>query len=77
VVLPLPGRTDSWRSYEPVLDLLPHEIRAVAVSQRGHGESDKPDTGYGVEDFAADVIPLLEALGIEQAVPVLSRIRSL
>jgi non-heme chloroperoxidase len=67
-VLLLPGPTDSWRSYEPVLDLLPEEIRAISVSQRGHGESDKPATGYGVEDFAADVVPLLDAFGIERAV---------
>src|SRR5215467_8062025 len=67
-VLLLHGPTDSWRSYQTVLELLPPDIRAVAVSQRGHGESDKPDAGYGVEDFAVDVIPLLDALGIEQAV---------
>ena len=64
----LPGPTDSWRSYEPVLDALPHSVRVVAVSQRGHGTSDKPATGYRVEDFAADVVPLLDALGIERAV---------
>jgi pimeloyl-ACP methyl ester carboxylesterase len=64
----LPGPTDSWRSYEPVLDLLPDSVRAVAVSQRGHGESDKPETGYGVEDFATDVVSLLDALAIERAV---------
>jgi pimeloyl-ACP methyl ester carboxylesterase len=51
-----------------VLDLLPDDVRAVAVSQRGHGESGKPETGYRVEDFAADVVPLLDALGIERAV---------
>jgi non-heme chloroperoxidase len=67
-VLLLPGPTDSWRSYQAVLDLLPHETRVVAVSQRGHGDSDKPDTRYGVEDFAADAVPLLDAIGIEQAV---------
>ncbi len=64
----LPGPTDSWRSYEPVLQRLPASIRAVAVSQRGHGDSDKPPTGFGIEDFAADVIPLLDALRIERAV---------
>jgi non-heme chloroperoxidase len=68
VVVLLPGPTDSWRSYEPVLDLLPHDVRAVSASQRGHGASDKPDTGYEVEDFAADVVPLLDAVGIKQAV---------
>jgi pimeloyl-ACP methyl ester carboxylesterase len=67
-VVMLPGPTDSWRSYQPVLDLLPDAIRAIAASQRGHGDSDKPDAGYGVHDFATDVVPLLEALGIERAV---------
>jgi non-heme chloroperoxidase len=64
----LPGPTDSWRSYAPVLDCFPPSIRAVAVSLRGHGDSDKPPAGYRVEDFAADVVPLLDRLGIERAV---------
>ncbi len=64
----LPGPTDSWRSYEPVLRVIPPSIRTVAVSQRGHGDSDKPAMGYRVEDFAADVVPLLDALGIQRAV---------
>jgi non-heme chloroperoxidase len=67
-VLMLPGPTDSWRSYQPILGLLPYGIRAIAVSQRGHGESGKPETGYSVEDFAADVVPLLDALDVERAV---------
>ena len=67
-VVLLPGPTDSWRSYQPVLDRLPSEIHAVSFSQRGHGDSDKPRSGYRVEDFAGDVVPLLDALGIERAV---------
>ncbi len=69
-ILLLPGPTDSWLSYKPVLDLLPHSIRAIAVSQRGHGDSDKPESGYRVEDFAGDVVELLDALQIERAVLV-------
>ncbi len=68
VVLLLPGPTDSWRSYEPVLDRLPSEVRVIAVSQRGHGDSDKPEGGYSVGHFAADVVSLLDALGVERAV---------
>ncbi|MCA1674214.1 MAG: alpha/beta hydrolase [Actinobacteria bacterium] len=64
----LPGPTDSWLSYAAVLDQLPSWIRAVAVSQRGHGDSDKPASGYRVEDFAHDAVLLLDALGIERAV---------
>ena len=68
VVVLLPGPTDSWRSYEPVLAQLQQSIRAIAVSSRGHGDSDTPAVGYGVEDFATDVVPLLDGLGIERAV---------
>jgi pimeloyl-ACP methyl ester carboxylesterase len=67
-VVLLPGPTDSWRAYLPVLERLPSSLRAIAVSQRGHGDSDKPPTGYRVEDFAADVPLFLNALGIERAV---------
>jgi pimeloyl-ACP methyl ester carboxylesterase len=64
----LPGPTDSWRSYGPVLEHLPDWINAIAVSQRGHGDSDKVATGYRVQDFAADVPQLLDALGTSRAV---------
>jgi pimeloyl-ACP methyl ester carboxylesterase len=64
----LPGPTDSWTSYAPVLDQLPSSVRAIAVSRRGHGDSDKPLAGYRVEDFAADVLALLDGLDIERAV---------
>jgi pimeloyl-ACP methyl ester carboxylesterase len=67
VVLLLPGPTDSYLSYRPILDQLPAGLRAIAVSPRGHGDSDKPSTGYRVEDFAADVIMVLDALGIDHA----------
>ena len=64
----LHGATDSWRSFEPVLPQLPASIRAIAVSQRGHGDSSRPDGGYDPSDFAADVATALDRLGIERAV---------
>ena len=64
----LPGPTDSWRSYAPTIDRLPDSRHVIAVSQRGHGDSDKPATGYRVEDFAVDAIEFLEAVGVERAV---------
>jgi non-heme chloroperoxidase len=67
-VVLLPGPTDSWRSYGPVVASLPKSVRSVAVSLRGHGGSSKPQTGYRIEDLALDVVPLLDALGIERAV---------
>jgi pimeloyl-ACP methyl ester carboxylesterase len=35
---------------------------------RGHGASDKPETGYRLADYATDAIALLEALGAPQAI---------
>ena len=69
-VVLLHGASDSWRSYELVLPHLPGWIRAIAVSQRGHGDASRPRTGYRTRDFAADVAALLDALGIGQAVIV-------
>jgi pimeloyl-ACP methyl ester carboxylesterase len=66
----LHGYTDSHRSYESVLPNLPRSIRAFALTQRGHGDADRPETGYRPQDFARDVAGFLEAQGIERAVVV-------
>lgn len=66
----LPGPTDSSTSYAPVLDRMPDSVRCIAVSQRGHGDSDKPDQGHRVADFATDVTLLLDALDVARAVLV-------
>jgi pimeloyl-ACP methyl ester carboxylesterase len=66
----LPGPTDSWRSYASVLARIPTSMRCIAVSQRGHGDSDKPRLGYSIADFAADVPLLLDSLDVARAVLV-------
>jgi pimeloyl-ACP methyl ester carboxylesterase len=52
----------------PLLAALPESVPAIAVSQRGHGDSDKPDAGYRVEDLAGDLAPFLDAVGVDRAV---------
>jgi non-heme chloroperoxidase len=70
-VLLLHGVTDSRRSWDPVLPHLPRSIRAVALSQRGHGESDRPaGAGYRIEHLAADAVALAEALDLGPAIVV-------
>ena len=68
-VLLLHGVTDSWHSFEPVLPHLPSFIHAFALTQRGHGDSDRPP-GYRTRDFAADVAEFLKALDVGPAVIV-------
>ncbi|GHA90233.1 alpha/beta fold hydrolase [Streptomyces termitum] len=64
------GYADSWWAFEPVLRALPAAVRAYAPTQRGHGDADAPEEGYLPEDFADDLVALLDHLGIERAVLV-------
>jgi non-heme chloroperoxidase len=57
---------DSWFSYSRVLPLLSPEYHAFAPDQRGHGDSDKPECCYTVDDYAADVDAFMEVVGIEE-----------
>lgn len=69
-MLLLHGVTDSWHSFEPVLSHLPASIRAFALTQRGHGDADRPAGGYRTRDFAADVAAFIDAAGLGSAVVV-------
>jgi len=50
------------------IPLLPESIRAIAISLRGHGDSDRPEVGYTPDDFAADVAAFMDRKGIERAI---------
>lgn len=69
-VVLLHGYTDSHRSFDLLRPHLPESWRVIAMTQRGHGKTDKPQTGYAVEQMAADVRDVLDALSIDNAVLV-------
>lgn len=69
-VILLHGITDSWRSFELVLPHLPKSVRAFALSQRGHGDSERPASDYSPRDFADDVAAFMDALELPRAVIV-------
>lgn len=69
-VLLLHGISDSWHSYERVLPHLPKSIHAFALTQRGHGDSSRPETGYRFRDYAADAVAFMDVLALERAVIV-------
>jgi pimeloyl-ACP methyl ester carboxylesterase len=69
-VILLHGYTDSRRSYDRILRLLPASFHVFAVTHRGHGESGKPDEGYTPSHFAADLAAFLDTMRIESAVIV-------
>lgn len=67
VIVLLHGAGDSWHSYQRVLPLIPSSFRVYAVTLRGHGLSDHPETGYARSDFAADILDFLDQLQIRHA----------
>jgi len=69
-VVLLHGYTDSRHAYQPLLATLPPNLRLIAVSHRGHGESDKPASRYDPAELATDVARFMDALGIDRAVIV-------
>jgi len=39
----------------------------ILVDLRGHGKSDKPETGYHIDDMARDVVGMMQQLKLERA----------
>ena len=69
-VILLHGITDSWFSWSRVLPQLDKKYRVYALDLRGHGDTDKPDNGYSMKDFAADVVAFMDAMKIRRATVV-------
>src|SRR3954447_4425810 len=56
--------------WDRLIPLLSKSHRVIAIDLLGHGGSEKPGTGYGMEDQAALVAQALNRLGVEGAVVV-------
>lgn len=62
----LHGIWDTWRIFEPLAARLSAVRALYAVDLRGHGESGKPEGGYAIADYAADLREVIEQLGHER-----------
>jgi pimeloyl-ACP methyl ester carboxylesterase len=69
-VVLLHGYTDSRHSFDRLLPLLPSSLHVFAVTQRGHGTSSRPESGYMPADFAADLAAFLDSKDLDAAVIV-------
>jgi len=49
------GLSSGWQSWLPPLAYLWPTLSLTAVDLRGHGDSDKPEAGYTLANYAADV----------------------
>ena len=66
-VILLHGYSDSWVSYTRVLPLIDKKYHVYVPDLRGHGESDRPASGYTFPNFAGDIIAFMDAKGIKKA----------
>src|SRR5437870_4209238 len=48
--------------WKPVAQGLSRDFQVLAIDQRGHGDSDKPESGYSWDLFAEDFFQFLTAL---------------
>lgn len=64
----LHGLSDSNASMRVLMDRLPRRVRAIAITQRGHGDSSKPSGPYDTEAFVTDLATAMDRLGVGQAV---------
>ena len=65
-VLFIHGFTDTAASWLPVLPFLQRHYRLILPDLRGHGGSSRPETGYARADLAADLLALIDALGLDR-----------
>ena len=59
------GLASTCHIWDMVAPILAQEYSVIAVDQRGHGESDKPDEGYEIESVTKDALGVIKGLGVE------------
>src|SRR5579871_2466371 len=65
-LLLLHGWPEFWLTWEPVMTRLSDQFLLIAPDLRGFGDSHKPSGPFGPEDHAADMLALLDVLGIHR-----------
>ena len=69
-VVLLHGLASTCRIWDFVAPILAQDFAVIAVDERGHGDSGKPDHGYAFASVSGDVAALLRGRGIDRPVLV-------
>lgn len=62
------GWSQSAEQFKHQIGALSERYHVIALDQRGHGESQKPDHGYKIQRLAADLHDVLQALELTDTV---------
>jgi len=60
------GYGGNARHWKYLLYALADTNRCIAIDQRGHGQSDKPNSAYTMDEIVADIDAVMQALGVEE-----------
>jgi pimeloyl-ACP methyl ester carboxylesterase len=60
------GLTDSGACWPRLFPVFAARYDVVAYDARGHGQSSAPDRGYTIDDRVADLVAVLEGLGLDR-----------
>ena len=69
-ILMLHGLASNARIWDLLAPILAKNFSVIAVDQRGHGKSDKPDTGYDFDTVTNDVVGFINALKLKHPIVV-------
>ncbi len=64
------GLASNCRIWDLVAPILAEEFRVIALDQRGHGQSFKPDEGYDFATVVSDLDGVIDALGLPNPIIV-------
>src|SRR5688572_16500381 len=64
VLLLLHGLGDTAHIFDDLAPRLTQRFRVLGLTRRGHGQSDKPETGYDTATLVDDILQFLDALRI-------------
>ena len=69
-VILIHGLASTCHIWDLVAPILSERFAVLALDQRGHGESEKPDRGYDFATVAGDLRKFIEAVGVDRPILV-------
>jgi non-heme chloroperoxidase len=68
ILLFLAGLGCNAHSFDDFAPRFSDKFHVMALTRRGHGESDHPETGYDIDTLTEDIRKFLDKLGIEKVI---------
>lgn len=68
IILALHGVSSLAHAWDFIAEKLANKYTFIAIDQRGHGDSSKPQNGYTVDDYNEDILNFINTLSIKKLI---------